>query len=107
MTRTWRLSGPVVLLLAVIAVLVLADIGIVALRLSSGHPIGSAPSARSAPTAPGHPCNHGAYVSAAAHAHKGGGYVSSIAKGKLGKNGNCSAPLPAAPAAPAASGGDD
>ena len=98
MTRTWRLSGPVVLLLAVIAVLVLADIGIVALRLASGHPTGSPHAAQSCPTASGHPCNHGAYVSAAAHAHKGGGYVSSVAKGKLGKNGNCAAPLPAPPA---------
>jgi len=98
MTRTWRLSGPVVLLLAVIAVLVLADIGIVALRLTSGHPTGSPHSSQSGPTASGHPCNHGAYVSAAAHAHKGGGYVSSVAKGKLGKNGNCAAPLPAPPA---------
>src|SRR4029077_6356206 len=107
MTRTWRLSGPVVLLLVVIAVLVLADIGFVALRLTSGHPIGSAPSAKAGQSASGHPCNHGAYVSAAAHAHKGGGYVSSVAKGKLGKNGSCAAPLPTAPAASAGSGGDD
>ena len=98
MTRTWRLSGPVVLLLAVVAVLVLADIGIVALRLTSGHPTGSPHSSQSGPTASGHPCNHGAYVSAAAHAHKGGGYVSSVAKGKLGTNGSCAAPLPAQPA---------
>ncbi len=104
MTRTWRLSGPVVLLLAVIAVLVLADIGIVALRLTSGHPTGPAPSSQSGPAAAGHPCNHGAYVSAAAQAHKGGGYVSSVAKGKLGKNGNCAAPLPAPPAS---AGSDD
>jgi hypothetical protein len=42
-----------------------------------------------------HPCNHGFYVAQAAHAHKGGQYVSSIAKSELGKNGDCSAPLPA------------
>ena len=42
-----------------------------------------------------HPCNHGFYVSRAAHAHKGGGYVSSVAHTDLGKNGDCSAPLPA------------
>lgn len=96
MTRTWRFSGPVVLLLAVIAVFIVADIGIAALRLTSGHPTGVAHSTQQAPTTGGHPCNHGAYVSAAAHAHKGGGYVSSVAKGKLGKDGNCSAPLPAA-----------
>jgi hypothetical protein len=104
MTRTWRLSGPVVLLLAVIAVLILADIGIIALRLASGHPIGTTHSSQSGPTASGHPCNHGAYVSAAAHSHKGGGYVSGVAKGKLGKNGNCSAPLPAGQGS---AGGDD
>jgi len=42
-----------------------------------------------------HPCNHGFYVSQAAHAKKGGAYVRQIAKGDLGKNGDCSAPLPA------------
>jgi hypothetical protein len=42
-----------------------------------------------------HPCNHGFYVSQAAHAHKGGHYVSTIAQSDLGKNGDCSAPLPA------------
>lgn len=41
-----------------------------------------------------HPCNHGFYVSRAAHAHKGGAYVSSVAQTDLGKNGDCSAPLP-------------
>jgi hypothetical protein len=41
-----------------------------------------------------HPCNHGFYVSQAAHLHKGGPYVSSIAKSDLGKNGVCTAPLP-------------
>ena len=42
-----------------------------------------------------HPCNHGFYVSQAAHAKKGGGYVKQVAQSDLGKNGNCSAPLPA------------
>jgi hypothetical protein len=41
-----------------------------------------------------HPCNHGFYVSQAAHAHKGGQYVSSIARSDLGKSGDCTAPLP-------------
>jgi hypothetical protein len=92
-------------LLAVIVLFLLADVGIVALRLTSNHPIGQAPAGQSGPAGSGHPCNHGAYVSQAAHAHKGGGYVSSVAKGKLGKNGDCSVPLPAAPAA--GSGADD
>ena len=45
----------------------------------------------------GHPCNHGWYVSQAAHKRAGGAYVSSVAKSDLGKNGNCSAPLPQPP----------
>jgi hypothetical protein len=99
-----RISTPLAALLAVIVLFVLVDVGIVALRLTSNHPIG-APPGQSGPTSSGHPCNHGAYVSQAAHANKGGHYVSSVAKGKLGKNGDCSVPLPAAPAA--ASGADD
>lgn len=86
-----------VLLVAVVAVLILADVGYAALRVTSYHAPSHAPVAQSGgETAGGHPCNHGAYVSAAAHAHKGGGYVSKVAKGNLGKNGSCSAPLPAA-----------
>ena len=41
-----------------------------------------------------HPCNHGFYVSQAAKAGKGGDYVKQIAQSDLGKDGNCSAPLP-------------
>lgn len=48
-----------------------------------------------------HPCNHGFYVSQAAHEHKGGAFTSMVAQSDLGKNGNCTAPLPT----PAASGG--
>jgi hypothetical protein len=103
MPQTWRLSKPFVLMLAVIAILVIADAGIVAVRLSSGHPTSPA-AVGAAPSASGHPCNHGSYVSRAAQTHKGGGYVSSVAKGKLGKNGDCSAALPSAPASP---GSDD
>src|SRR3954469_20907624 len=102
MTQSRRLSWPLVVLVAVIAVFVLADIGVVAIRLSSSHPAPQARNVGSPVTAAGHPCNHGAYVSAAAHAHKGGAYVSSVAKSPLGKDGNCSAELPAAPAQPAA-----
>ena len=51
--------------------------------------------ARDSAKAGAHPCNHGFYVSQAAHSKKGGGYVKQIAKSDLGKNGNCSAPLPA------------
>jgi hypothetical protein len=41
-----------------------------------------------------HPCNHGFYVSQAAHGHHGGAYTSQIAQSDLGKNGDCSQPLP-------------
>lgn len=44
-----------------------------------------------------HPCNHGFYVSQAAHKHAGGAYVSSVAKSDIGKNGSCTAPLPNPP----------
>jgi hypothetical protein len=49
-------------------------------------------SPEAAPTA--HPCNHGFYVSEAAHGHHGGAYTSQIARSDLGKNGDCTAPLP-------------
>ena len=88
------ISKSFAVLLGVIALFVLADVGIVAYRLTSGHPTSAQAGASSGSSA--HPCNHGAYVSRAAHAHKGGRYVSSVAKGTLGKNGPCSAPLPAA-----------
>jgi uncharacterized protein with FMN-binding domain len=81
-------------LIAVITVLVLADVGIAVYRVTSNHPQAPSPVAQSGPSAPGHPCNHGAYVSAAAHAHKGGAYASKVARTTLGKNGVCSAPLP-------------
>ena len=50
-----------------------------------------------------HPCNHGFYVSQAAHQHKGGKFVSQIARSLLGKDGDCTKPLPT----PAASLRDD
>lgn len=91
-----RLSKPFVAMYAVIAILILADVGIVAVRLTSGHPVGGPVAAQSGtkPSASGHPCNHGSYVSQAAHLHKGGKYVRGIAQGDLGKNKSCSAPLP-------------
>lgn len=82
-------------LIAVVALLVTADIGIVAIRLTSGHPSGSPAASQPAPDNTGHPCNHGSYVSRAAHKHKGGKYVSGVARSALGKNGSCAAPLPA------------
>lgn len=94
MGRLTSLGTPMLAMLAVIAVLVLADVGIVAVRLTSGHPTGSPVAAQPGKSPAGHPCNHGFYVSQAAHKHKGGQYVRGIAKGDLGKNGSCTAPLP-------------
>jgi hypothetical protein len=50
------------------------------------------PSPDASPTA--HPCNHGFYVSQAAHGKHGGAFTSQIARSDLGKNGDCSQPLP-------------
>jgi len=93
-------------LAAIIVLLVLVDV-VVATRLVATRSTSStSPVAASTQTATGHPCNHGYYVSQAAHAKKGGGQVSGIAKSDLGKNGKCTAPLPAnAPAS--GSGGSD
>ena len=79
---------------AVIAVLILADL-VFAVTLVGSH--SSSPVASSSQrTASGHPCNHGFYVSQAAHAKKGSKFVSGVAQSDLGKNGSCSAPLPKA-----------
>jgi hypothetical protein len=99
-----------VAVLAVIAVGVLADGVVVVTHLRSGIHT-SAPSTAQAPAKqPGqHPCNHGFYVSQAAHARKGGAYVRQIAQSDLGKAGSCTAPLPAPATTPKASSqqGDD
>jgi hypothetical protein len=78
-------------LAAVIALLVLGDVaiagGLVAHRALAPALVAS----QETQTAHAHPCNHGYYVSQAAHAKKGGSSVSRVAKSKLGKDGNCSA----------------
>jgi len=89
--RLGQLGKPLVVMLAVILALVLVDVGIVAVRLTSGHPVGSQQAGRQHDQNAGkHPCNHGSEVSKAAHQHKGGKNVSGVAKSKAGKNGSCS-----------------
>lgn len=90
----------------VVALLVLADVAI-GVRLAAVHTTSAPPSAsaHARPNQAGHPCNHGFYVSQAAHSKKGGGYVSGIAKSNLGKQGGCTAPLPTK--APSSTGGGD
>jgi hypothetical protein len=79
---------------AIIVLLLLVDV-VIATRIVATRP--SAPAATSAPeSAGGHPCNHGYYVSQAAHSKKGGANQSKIAHSDLGKGGKCTAPLPAA-----------
>ena len=86
----------IVLLVAVVSLGVLADGAVVAGYLRTSSTLAPAQAAvQSGPKAGGHPCNHGFYVSQAAHAKKGGAYVRQVAKSDLGKTGNCSAPLPA------------
>ena len=89
--RLGTLGRPLVVMLAVILMLVLVDVGIVAVRLTSGHPVGSQQAGHQDKNAgKQHPCNHGSEVSKAAHQHKGGKNVSGVAKSKAGKNGSCS-----------------
>jgi hypothetical protein len=90
--RLGTLGRPLVVMLAVILMLVLVDVGIVAVRLTSGHPFGSQQAGQQDGKSANHPCNHGSEVSKAAHQHKGGKYVSGVAKSKAGKNGSCSSP---------------
>lgn len=89
-----RLGTPFAVMIAVIAILVLADVGIVAVRLTSGHPVNSpvagAPQKEGPSGSKQHPCNHGSEVSKAAHQHRGGQYVSGVARSRAGKNGSCS-----------------
>jgi hypothetical protein len=107
--RMKRLGTTMTVLIAIIAVLVLADVvyaGVLVARRATVHvaPAAAQASPKTKPAGQagtGHPCNHGSYVSQAAHAKKGGGYVSGIAQGDLGKDGNCSAPVPAATPKPA------
>ena len=88
-----RLTPAMTILAAIVALLVLAD-AVFAVKLAATHSSPPVASSSQQTSANAHPCNHGFYVSQAAHAKKGGKYVSSVAQGNLGKNGNCSAPLP-------------
>ena len=107
-TRMGRFGGTMTALVVIIVLLVLADLvyaGVLVARQTSVHlaPAAAQASPKAKPDKKAdaaHPCNHGFYVSQAAHSKKGGGYVSGIAQSDLGKDGNCAAQLPAqAPAA--------
>ncbi|HEX9099742.1 MAG TPA: hypothetical protein VF956_09685 [Candidatus Dormibacteraeota bacterium] len=93
-----RLNTLLLVVVAVIGLGIVADGVVIVTHLQAARQSQS-PSATTDETGGAkngaHPCNHGFYVSQAAHAKKGGGYVKQVAQGDLGKNGNCSAPLPA------------
>jgi hypothetical protein len=88
-----RLTPAMTILAAIVALLVLADV-FFAVKLAATHSTPPIASSSQKTAAGGHPCNHGFYVSQAAHAKKGGKYVSGVAQGNLGKTGSCTAPLP-------------
>jgi hypothetical protein len=88
-----RLTPAMTVLAAIVTLLVLADV-VFAVKLAATHPTSPVASSSQKTTGAGHPCNHGYYVSQAAHAKKGGKYVSGVAQGNLGKSGSCTAPLP-------------
>jgi len=94
----FRLNAGLVVVVAVIVIGVVADGAVLVnhLRTSSSSSESSSNDQTGANRKGQHPCNHGFYVSKAAHSKKGGASVKQVAKGELGKNGDCSAPLPAA-----------
>jgi hypothetical protein len=98
-----RVTLPIVLLIAAFALVVsLATGSVVAFQVAGSTQSQATPKAKKHDAATAadkqHPCNHGFYVSQAAHAKKGGAYVSAIAQSELGKDGTCTAPLPASAA---------
>src|SRR4029077_20848299 len=105
-----RMNAGAVAVLAVIAIGVLADGVVVVTHLRSAIHTNAPSTSQSSAKPPGqHPCNHGFYVSQAAHAKQGGAYVKQVAQSDLGKTGTCTAPLPAPATTPKASSqpGDD
>jgi hypothetical protein len=94
----FRLNVGLVVIVAIIVIGVVADGAVIVnhLRTSSGSTESSSNDQSGPGQKPQHPCNHGFYVSQAAHAKKGGPPVKQVARSGLGKSGNCSAPLPAA-----------
>ncbi len=103
LARLARLGRPMTTLIVIIALLVLADVVYVGALIARQSSVQLAPAAAQASPATkpsgkaksAHPCNYGFYVSQAAHSKKGGGHVSGIAQSDLGKDGSCTAPLPA------------
>jgi hypothetical protein len=108
--RAPRIGIAMAVVAVVVALLVLADVVVVTRLVATRFtaPAAATSTSPSQQKASSHPCNHGFYVSQAAHAKKGGAYVRGIAQSNLGKNGSCTAPLPAqAPATGSPKTSDD
>jgi hypothetical protein len=84
-----KLSAPMAVLAGVVGLLVLADIGFAAALVSTRLSTPPAASAQQQPATASHPCNHGYYVSQAAHAKHNGEDVSKVAHSSAGKSGSC------------------
>lgn len=85
-----RLSAPMTVMAAVIGLLVLAEVTFAADLVARRAGSGAAPQAQA--SASGHPCNHGFFVSQAAHAKHSGQDVSKVAHSNAGKDGSCTKP---------------
>jgi hypothetical protein len=94
----FRLNAGFVVIVALIVIGVVADGAVIVthLRASSTQSQSSSDHQAGQKEEGQHPCNHGFYVSQAAHSKNGGSSAKQVAKGDLGKNGDCSAPLPGA-----------
>jgi hypothetical protein len=84
-----KLSAPMAVLAGVVGLLVLADIAFAAVLVSNRSSAPPAASAQQHPGTASHPCNHGYYVSQAAHAKHSGQDVSKVAHSSAGKSGSC------------------
>jgi hypothetical protein len=85
-----KLSAPMTVLAAVVALLVLADVAFAAVLV--GTRTSAPPAASQQQAAAAHPCNHGYYVSQAAHSKHSGQDVSKVARSNAGKDGSCTKP---------------
>src|SRR4029077_17841466 len=87
----FKLNAGLVVILAIIVIGVVADGAVLVNHLRPASTSSeSSSNDRTGPEQQGkHPCNHGFYVSQAAHAKKGGPNVKQAAKGSLGQHAHC------------------
>jgi hypothetical protein len=87
-----KLSAPMAVLAGVVGLLVLADVAFAAVLVSTHRASPPAASSQQQAATSTHPCNHGFYVSQAAHAKHSGQDVSKVAHSSAGKSGTCTKP---------------